>query len=115
MARGQTQGSRRCEGEQGKGVLGSECQALSGFDHHHTSAHRAYLVWAQEGSELLTLGAFKEEQGGAEQRKKKKKNRVDRVTQPLRKPKLVFAATTSLLPLTPACQVFALSAQETVF
>lgn len=73
MAQGQTQGSRRCEGEQGRGVLGSECQALlSGFDHHHTSAHRAYLVWAQEGSELLTLGAFKEEQGWLSRERKKK-------------------------------------------
>lgn len=73
MAQGQTQGSRRCEGEQGRGVLGSECQALlSGFGHHHTSAHRAYLVWAQEGSELLTVGAFKEEQRGLSRERKKK-------------------------------------------
>lgn len=53
------------EGRQGGGVLGGECQGLlSGFGHAHASAHRVYLVWAQEGSELLTVGAFKGEQRG---------------------------------------------------
>lgn len=79
--------------KQGRGVLGSECQSLlSGFGHHHTSAHRTHLVWAQEGSELLTVGAFK---GGQRELSRRRENTgVGRVTQPFRKPQPVFVFTT---------------------
>ena len=69
VLQGQRQGSGWGDGKRGRGVLGGECQGLlTRFGHRHTSAHRVYLVWAQEGSELLTVGTFKGEQRGAEQR-----------------------------------------------
>lgn len=77
-ARGRDRG-----GEAGRGVLGGECQGLlSGFGHAHTSAHRVYLVWAQEGSELLTVGAFKGEQRGLS--RGREETGVGKVEQPFR-------------------------------
>lgn len=71
------------EGRQERGVIGGECQGLlSGFGHSHTSAHRVYLVWAQEGSELLTVGAFKGEQRGLG--RGREKTEVGKVEQPFR-------------------------------
>lgn len=89
-------------------MLGGECQGLlSGFGHSHASAHRVYLVWAQEGSELLTVGAFKGEQRGLG--RGGEKTGVGRVAQPFRKPKPVFVAFAITPAFDSAYQVFALS------
>lgn len=95
-------------------MLRGECQGLlSGFGHSHTSAHRVYLVWAQEGSELLTVGAFKGEQRGLG--RGGEKTGVGRVTQPFR-PKPVFVAIAITPAFDSACQsLHSVSAQEIVF
>ena len=73
---------------------GSECQALlSGLGHHRASVcPQAHLIWAQAGSELLTVGALKGEQGVLS--RGSKKTGVSRVSQPFRKPKSVCVAVT---------------------